>query len=105
MLCEEAEAGDQFSLDVIMETAMYLGIGIVTLVHTIDPGAVILGGAMNFGGRGSAIGDQFLERVRREFRDRAFEVVAKGTLIDFASLGGDAGYIGAAGISRSVAHD
>ncbi len=50
MLAEEAEAGDALSLEVILESATYLGIGIVTLVHTIDPGAVILGGAMNFGG-------------------------------------------------------
>jgi glucokinase len=50
MLAEEAEAGDELALEVILEAATYLGIGIVTLVHTIDPGAVILGGAMNFGG-------------------------------------------------------
>jgi glucokinase len=100
MLAEEAEADDPLSLEVILESAMYLGIGIVTLVHTIDPGAVILGGAMNFGGHETRVGRQFLERVRSEFQDRAFEVVAKNTLIDYAILGGDAGYIGAAGISR-----
>ncbi len=103
MLAQEAEQGDELSLEVILESATYLGIGIVTLVHTIDPGAVILGGAMNFGGHDSAVGRQFLQRVRDEFCRRAFDVVAKGTLIDFASLGGDAGYIGAAGISRSLA--
>lgn len=105
MLAQEAEAGDPLSLEVILESATYLGIGIVTLVHTIDPGAVILGGAMNFGGHESAVGRQFLQRVQEEFCSRAFDVVAKGTLIDFASLGGDAGYIGAAGVSRAVARD
>jgi glucokinase len=101
MLSEEAERGDALSLEVILEAAMYLGIGIVTLVHTIDPGAVILGGAMNFGGPASPVGRQFLQRVEKEFQTRAFEIVAKNTRIDFASLGGDAGYIGAAGIARS----
>jgi glucokinase len=101
MLSQEAERGDQLSLEVILESGTYLGIGVVTLVHTIDPGAVILGGAMNFGGRDSSVGRQFLRRVEEEFQSRAFEVVAKNTLIDFASLGGDAGYIGAAGIGRS----
>lgn len=101
MLAQEAEAGDALSREVILESATYLGIGIVTLVHTIDPGAVILGGAMNFGGHDTEIGRQFIARVREEFCSRAFEVVAKNTLIDFASLGGDAGYIGAAGIARA----
>ncbi len=102
MLCEEAERDDALSLEVILESATYLGIGIVTLVHTIDPGAVILGGAMNFGGRDHVVGKKFLQRVDEEFRSRAFDVVAKNTLIDYASLGGDAGYIGAAGISRAA---
>ena len=101
MLSEEAERGDALSLEVILEAATYLGIGIVTLVHTLDPGAVILGGAMNFGGRENPVGRNFRQRVEEEFRNRAFEVVSKNTLIDFASLGGDAGYIGAAGFARS----
>ena len=67
MLAEEAEKGDALSLEVILEAATYLGIGIVTLVHTIDPGAVILGGAMNFGGHDAPVGRQFLERVREVF--------------------------------------
>ena len=105
MLFQEAEAGDAFSLDVILEAAKYLGIGIVTLVHTIDPGAVILGGAMNFGRHDTQVGRAFLEAVRNEFRQRAFDVVAENTTIDYAILGGDAGYIGAAGIARKMHHD
>ena len=90
MLAEEAEAGDALSLEVILESATYLGIGIVTLVHTIDPGAVILGGAMNFGGRENPVGRQVSRSgCEEEFSEsRAFDVVAKNTLIDFASLGG-----------------
>jgi glucokinase len=102
MLSEEAEKGDELSLDVILETATFLGIGVTTLVHAIDPGAVILGGAMNFGGNDAAVGRKFIGRVRDEFKRRAFAVVADTTLIDYASLGGDAGYIGAAGISRAA---
>jgi glucokinase len=101
VLAEEAEKGDALSLEVILEAAEYLGIGIVTLVHTIDPGAVILGGAMNFGGHSSPVGRQFIEQVRKVFASRAFEIVVKNTIIDYASLGGDAGYIGAAGVARA----
>ena len=102
MLAEEAEKGDALSLEVILESATYLGIGIVTLVHTIDPGAVILGGADELRRATThAVGRQFIERVREVFRSRAFEIVAKNTIIDYASLGGDAGYIGAAGVARA----
>jgi glucokinase len=100
LLAEEAEAGDDFSREIIMETARYLGIGVVNFMHTIDPNGVLLGGAMTFGGRDSKLGRQFLRRVKQEVQRRAFPVLAERTKIDFASLGGDAGYVGAAGIAR-----
>lgn len=102
LIAEQAEAGDPLSLEIVLDTARYLGIGVVSLMHTIDPGAVILGGAMNFGGADHPLGARFLERVRQEVRARAFPVPARRTVVEFASLGGDAGYIGAAGIARSV---
>lgn len=101
LLAEEAEKGDELSLEVIMEGATFLGVGITTLVHTIDPGAVVLGGAMDFGGHGTQLGESFLDRVRAEFRRRTFPTLAEQTVVDFARLGGDAGYIGAAGIARA----
>jgi glucokinase len=100
LLSKEAENGDAFAMNLILETARYLGIGIVNILHTIDPNIVLLGGAMTFGGDNSAIGRRFLEAVRSEVRSRAFSVLAERTVIDFATLGGDAGYIGAAGIAR-----
>ena len=103
LLAQEAEKGDHFSREIIFEAARYLGIGIVTIAHTIDPNAVVLGGAMDFGGPESSLGREFLEHVRAEFRRRAMPVLARETVIDFAELGGDAGYIGAAGLAR-VAH-
>ncbi len=104
MVYEEANAGDALALEVIDETARWLGIGIVTLVHAIDPGMVVLGGAMNFGGAAAPAGRRFLESVRAEFRRRAFDVVAETTSIAFAELGSDAGYIGAAGVARAAWH-
>jgi len=101
MMAEEAEKGDELSLEIILEAARYLGIGSVNLMHTIDPDGVLIGGAMTFGGHQSPLGRQFLEAVRAEVRRRAFDLLAENTVIDFASLGGDAGYIGAAGIARA----
>lgn len=100
LLAQAAEAGDEFALEIILETARYLGIGIVSIAHTIDPEGVVLGGAMTFGGHQTELGRRFLARVREEINRRAFPVVAEKVLFDFATLGGDAGYIGAAGIAR-----
>lgn len=104
MVSQEASRDDSLSLHIVMETARYLGIGIVSLMHTIDPGAVVLGGAIDFGGHETPLGRKFLERVRQEVKARAFPVPAKGTVVDFARLGGDAGYLGAAGKARAVTH-
>ena len=100
MMAEEAEKGDKLALQLIEEAATYLGIGLVTIGHTIDPSAIVLGGAVNFGGPGSELGRKFLGWVTAEFKKRAMPVLAEKTVIDFATLGGDAGYIGAAGLAR-----
>jgi len=100
LLAEEAERGDELSLTLIMDTARYMGVGVVNLMHTIDPNGVLLGGAMTFGGHDTELGRRFLARVKEEVRRRAFALLAERTIIDYASLGGDAGYIGAAGIAR-----
>jgi glucokinase len=56
---------------------------------------------MTFGGSKSPLGRQFLAGVREEVLRRAVGRLAERTTIDFASLGGDAGYLGAAGTARA----
>jgi glucokinase len=99
-IAEAAERGDELARRMIMETAYWLAIGIVSLVHTIDPDAVVLGGAMTFGGQDSPLGRDFLLRIRDEVRPRLLEPLRDTLSIEFATLGGDAGYIGAAGLAR-----
>ena len=98
-----AEAGDRLADELVMETARWLGIGIVSLMHAIDPEAVMIGGAMTFGGERAPVGRAFLERIRAEVRRRTFPTLAAKTVIGYASLGGDAGSIGAAGLARLAA--
>lgn len=100
-IAQAAEQGDTLAKKVVMDTAKYLGIGITTLVHTIDPESVVLGGAMTFGGNDNPLGREFLQAVRDEFNSRTFPTLAGKIIIDFASLGGDAGYLGAAGLART----
>ncbi len=90
---EAAAANDAFALRIVDETAFYLGIGVTSAVHAIDPGLVLLGGAMNFGGSQCNVGKRFLQGIVDEFGRRTFPNVFEGTKIDFATLGGDAGYI------------
>jgi glucokinase len=95
-----AESGDPLALEIILETAHYLGLGITTLMHILDPAAIVLGGAMNFGGKDNPIGRRFLAATILEVRSRTFPILVENISIDFASLGGNAGFIGAAGIGR-----
>jgi glucokinase len=100
MVDQEAERGDALSLEIVAETARYLGIGVVTAMHSIDPQGVVIGGAMTFGGHETATGRKFLDRIKQEVSRRAFPELVEQTTIDFALLGGDAGFIGAAGLAR-----
>ncbi len=100
VVAQEAERGDEVARKIVMETAYWLAIGIVSFIHTIDPDAVLLGGAMTFGGNESGVGRAFLQRIRDEVRPRILEPLRDAVHIEFASLGGDAGYLGAAGLAR-----
>lgn len=100
---EHAEQGDAFAQEIVLETAGYLGRGVVDVLHVVDPSAVILGGAMTFGRDETETGRGFLARVKEEIRARAFPVIAERVRVHYASLGGDAGYIGAAGLARVTA--
>jgi glucokinase len=104
LLDKHAERGDELAWEIVLETARLLGIGIVTLAHTIDPAGVLIGGAMTFGRSESKVGRRFLERIREEVRSRALPVVGEKLHIEFAALGGDAGFYGAAGVARVDHH-
>jgi glucokinase len=100
VIAEEAGQGDELSNELVMEMARCLGAGITTAVHIIDPEIILLGGAMTFGRHGTELGRRFLARVTDEFQQRAFPTLAREISIDYATLGGDAGFIGAAGCAR-----
>jgi len=100
VIAREAEGGDRLAHDLIMEVARWLGIGIASLMHVVDPEAVIIGGAMTFGRDANPVGRAFLERIREEVHRRTFPTLAANTALRYATLGGDAGSIGAAGLAR-----
>lgn len=104
MVFEEAVKGDALAIRIIEETARWLAYGMVSLTHTIDPSCILLGGAMTFGGHQSPVGEMFLRKATEELKKRIFLHLAERIRVDFAALGSDAGYIGAAGLARQEYH-
>ncbi len=104
VIARAAEAGDALAREIVLETADYLALGCVSLIHVIDPDRVVLGGAMTFGGEQASLGREFLERIRQTVPPRLLPPLRDQVNIIFATLGGDAGYIGAAGLARLEYH-
>ena len=69
-------------------------------MYAIDPAAVIIGGAMTFGRNETETGRKFLARITDRCKKLSLPVMAEHLAVRFASLGGDAGYIGAAARAR-----
>lgn len=99
-IAKAAEAGDALAHEIVMGTARYLALGIVTFIHTIDPDSIVIGGGVNFGGAGHPLGEEFLQHIRDEVHPRLLAPLHGKLQVEFAQLGGDAGYIGAAGLAR-----
>jgi glucokinase len=95
-IAEAAATGDTLAHRLMRETAYYLAVGAVCLMHTIDPDLVLFGGGM------INAGESLLEDIRHNVRRLAFPVPAAKTRIEFARLGEEAGFIGAAGWARKV---
>lgn len=103
-IAEAAEMGDTLAISIIQDTADYLARGIALVCHTIDPAAVLIGGAMTFGGPQNPIGQQFLAAIKTQVKKSVFPEIAETLRIEYASLGSDAGFIGAAGLARLNHH-
>ncbi len=102
MISRAAADGDALALEMVDETAVWLARGITMLAHIIDPSAFFLGGAMDFGGSDSTLGRRFLDRINDEVRSASFPVLAEKLALDFARMGGEAGFVGAAGLAREA---
>jgi glucokinase len=93
---DAAAAGDALAEKIVEETAYYLAVGVMNMMHTIDPDMVVFAGGM------IATGEPFLDRIRYHVKQLAFPVPAAKTLIRYAQLGNDAGFIGAAACARQL---
>ena len=101
MIAEEAERGDEVARQVIMETAYWLAHRHRD-VHPHDrPRCRAAGRGDDVRRRQkSALAASSSKRIRDVVRPRLLEPLRDAVKIEFASLGGDAGYLGAAGLAR-----
>jgi glucokinase len=93
---DTAMTGDALAENLVEDTAFYLAVGAVNMMHIIDPDTIVFAGGM------VAAGEEFLQRIQHHIHKLAFPVPAEKTLVCFARLGSDAGFIGAAGCGRQL---
>ena len=98
-IAEAAAKGFPPAIAVLEETGQLVGQAIGMLGQVFDPAVVLLGGAMTFGGKGTTTGDLFRQNVRDAVKETTLVQVGGNMVIDFATLGNDAGVLGAAMVS------
>jgi glucokinase len=90
---EAALAGDERAIGVFDLIGSRLGVACASLANIFQPNAIVVGGGV------IAAGDLLLEPARREVRRRALNPMNKTPILE-ATLGNDAGMIGAAAMAR-----
>lgn len=90
MICEAAEAADEFAMQMFEETGFFLGVGLVSLVNVLNVNRIALTGGL------AQAGDWIFEPAKRTFWERGTLGVVEYVEIVPAELGDDAGILGAA---------
>jgi glucokinase len=91
---ELANQGDHLAQDIVDDTAYYLALGACAIMATVDPQVIAFGGGM------VAAGDTFLVKIREYVGRFGLSYPASKVQIRYATLGSDAGFIGAAACAR-----
>jgi len=90
---EAALAGDEIAIGVFDLIGGRLGVACASFANIFQPNAIVIGGGV------IAAGDLLLEPARREVRERALRPMNETPILE-ATLGNDAGMIGAAAMAR-----
>jgi len=86
---QAAHDGDPFALDVVRETARFLGAGIANLVNVLNPDVVVVTGGV------TKAGDRLFGPLRIDVARRAFKPAVDACRIVPGTLPGTAGVVGA----------
>lgn len=96
--CEDiftaASKGDPFASDIADNACEYLGLCCVNLTRIFDPQMIVFGGGVIKAGKA------LLDRIQHTFEKRNWTVREPFVTLSLATLGNDAGFIGAAGMAK-----
>jgi glucokinase len=87
---DAAHGGDEYALEVVRETAKFLGAGVANLVNIFNPDVIVLVGGVTLAG------DRLFVPLRAEVKRRAFKPAVERCRILPGALPGTAGVFGAA---------
>ncbi|MGQ0764205.1 MAG: ROK family protein [Gemmatimonadota bacterium] len=86
---EAAKLGDEIALEVVRETARFLGTGLANLLNLFNPDVVVIAGGV------TQAGAALFEPLNREMRRRAFKPAIEACRVVAGALPGTAGVVGA----------
>ncbi|WP_108670805.1 ROK family glucokinase [Peribacillus acanthi] len=92
---DAARLGDALANHVLNRVGFYLGLALANLGSALNPEKIVIGGGV------SKAGDILLQSVRKYFEEFAFIRVRHSTELAIATLGNDAGVIGAAWLVKT----
>jgi len=87
-----AKEGDDLALIVYRNFSRYLGIACANIGSILNPSTIVIGGGV------SAAGEFLLQGVQKVYDENTFPQVRTSTKLALATLGNDAGVIGAASL-------
>lgn len=91
---DAAAKNDQFALQVLDQFAQYLATSLKQMTAVLNPSIIVIGGGV------SKAGQQLIDAIESHFRGRIFPILDHSVQFRIATLGNDAGIIGAAYIAR-----
>jgi glucokinase len=92
---DAARSNDELAASVVDQLAFYLGLALANLGNVLNPEKIVLGGGV------SRAGDILLKPAVNYFEQFSFPTVKTSTGLSIATLGNDAGVIGAAWLVKN----
>ena len=86
---EASKRGDPVAIEVVRDTAHFIGVGIANLINVFNPDTVVIAGGV------TQAGDQLFDPMRAEVRRRAFKSAVEACRIVPGALPLSAGVVGA----------
>ena len=92
IVLKAAQRGDEAAEAIVKRAGRYLGLGLIGLLNTFNPEALILGGGL------VGLGDLYLDPAFATARECGFDQILRDVTMTTAELGGRSGALGAAAL-------